>query len=209
MTTQWTNWPATERQSPPGGPASEMNETFFERWNARDSNHTSRICPGLGLGGTYAFPPIGAWTASGFGTQKLWVPPWASRLLVRVTMATNSGGGSEASAIAYARPKLGAVIGTVMYVRLECVVEYSGGPFHDLPVCVADVDGADGWPGNQSLFAKESVIEIPEAMRDTEQDFSYDVRRDDSSTLYVRVFNDANDATSGHRHRHWLFLEAA
>jgi len=83
-----------------------------------------------------------------------------------------------------ARPKLGTVYGSEMVLVPE-------------------------WPDVGTLFNVESVIEIPEAMLDTEQAFSYEVRRDTEDVTFIRVFNDARDATNGHRHRHWHFLEAA
>ena len=206
--TVWTDWPVTLRQSPPGGPASEMNEQFFEDFSRRDENLRTRICPGDNLSEQVNAPAFGVWTPISATPSKIWIPSWAELLVVRCTIALNAVLGPDSAAVGFARPKLGTVYGTEMQVRLECVVEYTGGPFMDQPVCVADVGGADGWPSIGVLFNKESVIEIPEAMRDTEQSFTYEVKRNDTSTSYVRVFNDARDAVNGHRHRHWHFLEA-
>lgn len=210
MTTTWTDWPLAERQSPPGGPASEMHATLFGKWYGRDEQLGSRCTPGDFLSEQVSGSPVGVWTAT-TASSRLWIPPWASRLLVRVHMSINPLAGVESAYVGFARPKLGTVYGTEMRLWLQCVYEFFPSPVpggEDIPMCVEDHPGADGWPLS-GLHPKDSVIEIPEAMRDTEQVFSYEVRRDNATVGFVRVFNDARDAGTGHLHRHWLFLEAA
>jgi len=188
-----------------------MSALFFQKWHDRDENHKSRICPGDWLSGQRNTIPdtSDVWYDLGVGVSKIWIPPWAEHLLVRVHLAINPLGGVESAYVGKARPKIGTAYGTEMQVWLECVYDFSGGPFGEEAVCTDDVPGADGWPSSGVLFPKQSVIEIPASMRDTEQDLSYEVKKIGNAIGYVRVFNDPRDATNGHKHRHWLFLEAA
>jgi len=209
----WTNWPIAERGNPsPAGPASEMNVLFFSKWHDRDENHRARAIPGDWLSEQVAFPTLGVWTPFAAPASRIWIPPWAEALLVRCCMAINVATGPDGGGVGRARPKLGTVYGTEMQVWLQCEYEFFPNPVpggEDIPACVADHPGADGWPGDQSLKDKQSLIEIPEAMRDTEQLFTYEVRRDANAVTYVRVFNDPRNAGDSRRHKHWLLLEAA
>jgi hypothetical protein len=179
--TAWTNWPIAERQSPPGGPASEMNERFFQSFHDRDENLRSRLCPGDNLSAQMFGLVTGAWTPIG-ASSVIWIPAWAERLVVRCWMKIHKLGGIF-DVFGYARPKLGAVYGTEMQVGATTPVP--------------------------SFFITESAIEIPDAMRDTEQVFTYEVRRFSLQCEYVWVFNDARDAALGTNHRQWLFQEAS
>jgi len=181
--TFWTNWPLSQRQSPPGGPASEINEAFFQDFHDRDENSRTRLCAGDNLSSQTFLIANAVWTAAA-GSSVVWIPPWAERLVVRCTLQTDYSGNPLLVGTVRARPKLGTVYGSEMVLVPE-------------------------WPDVGTLFNVESVIEIPEAMLDTEQAFSYEVRRDTEDVTFIRVFNDARDATNGHRHRHWHFLEAA
>lgn len=180
--TFWTDWPLSLRQSPPGGPASEMNEAFFEDFARRDENLRTRIIPGDNLSATIFEPDLGDWTPIG-ASSRIWIPRWAEYLVIRCSMAAQELG-PDGDISASARPRIGLVYAPEMTIFTES----SFGP---------------------DLINTESVFLIPNSMRDTEQDFTYEVRRNSLRTEYVRIFNDARDATDGHRHRHWLLLEAA
>jgi len=181
--TFWTNWPLSQRQSPPGGPASEINEAFLQDFHDRDENSRTRLCAGDNLSAQTFLFANAVWTAAA-GSSVVYIPPWAERLVVRCTLQTDYSGGPFAMGTVRARPKLGTVYGTEMVL----VPEY---------------------PDASTLFDEESVIDISGSMLDTEQSFSYEVRRDTGDVTFISVFNDARDATNGHRHRHWYFLEAA
>jgi hypothetical protein len=208
QSTFYTDWPLSERQSPPGGPASEMSEAFFDTFHKRDENLRTRLCPGDNMTAISAAPPSGVWTPLPVTASTIWIPTWAERLVVRCWMALSTSMQQDDSAVGYARPKLGTSVGSEMRVQLACEFDYTGGPNNDQPRCFADA-GGDGWPGSTEYFKKQSTIEIPEAMRGTEQPFIYEVLRNSAKVTVIRIFNDARDAALGYRHRHWLFLEAS
>lgn len=181
IATNWTNWPLAERQSPPGGPASEMNDAFFVKFHNRDENLRSRIGPGDDLSGKIYNLTTGVWTPIG-SSSVVWIPRWARLLVVRCSMVAQPTGPPQGIS-GSARPKLGTIYGTEMTVAAQ------GG-----------LGGGDG-----TLENTEAVIVVPTSMQDTEQSFTYEVRSNSNDAVYVRVFNDSIDATDGTRHRHWIW----